>query len=249
MVSFPAVAWERTHFVPGGGDACLHYVVPGARVDELKVSRSRHRVASLPPELEILGFTGAEAVQLAHHSDPVLRSALDQALGEGADAVRSADRVVVVQGTFPDPRDLGYLRDTLGIVAALLDADGLAVLDLHAIRWWSPESFRREVHARDDVDARQHVTLLRTDLPGGTWLHTRGLRKFGRPDLSVRGVDATWERAAIELMERLVWAQVRGHVIPEGQPIAMAGIREGLRCRHAGSLDGLDFNNVRVEIG
>lgn len=44
------MAWDRAHYSPGGGDALLHYVVPGANARELVVSRSRHRIESVPVE-------------------------------------------------------------------------------------------------------------------------------------------------------------------------------------------------------
>jgi hypothetical protein len=241
--------WERAHYVAGGGDALLHYVVPGAKLEVLKVSRSRHRVSGVPEELGVVSCSAREAGLAAAVSEPVLAGALDAALGPGAEAVRRAESAVVVRGAFRDPPALGYLRDTLGVLAALLDAGGLAVLDPLALRWWSPHEFRSVVHAGEDVDAFQHVALLRSHAPDGAWFHTRGLVKFGRPDLSLPGVAPAWEQAAVELIERLAWAEVRGHVIPDGEPIRMAGIPDGLVCRRAGSPDDPDFNNVHVAIG
>ena len=133
-------------------------------------------------------------------------------------------------------------------VTGRLDAGGLAVLDPASLRWWSPEEFREKVHGRDEVDAFQHVTVLRSEEPGGTRLHTRGLVKFGRPDLSVCGVQPSWYPDAVELVERLTWAQVRGHVIPEGQAIRMTGVPDGLVCRRAGSPDDPELGNVHVRI-
>lgn len=240
--------WDRRAHAPGGGDALLHYVVPGARPEALKVSRSRHRVESVPEALHVAGGSAAEAGLEALLAEPAFAGALDEALGASAEAVRRAGGAVVAHGEFPDPPDLGYLRDTLGVVAALLDAGGLAVLDVPALRWWSPEAFRGEVHARDDVDAFQQVSLLATARPDGEWLHTRGLRKFGRRDLSVPGVAPAWRAGALEMIERLVWAQVRGHLVPDGQAISVGGVPEGLRCHHGGSLEDPEFNNLHVEI-
>lgn len=240
--------WDRPHFEPGGGDARLHYVVPGASASDLRVSRSRHRLVGVPPELELVSCAAADAGLPSLAADPAFGAALREALGPAADGVARARSATVVRGVLPDPASLGYLRDTLGILAALLDAGGLAVLDPLALRAWSPEGFRSDVHARDDVDAFQHVSVLRSDAHDGTWLHTRGLVKFGRPDLSVPSVQDAWYPAAVEMVERLAWAEVRGHVIPDGQAIRMAGLPEGLVCRHGGAPDDPDFGNVHVRI-
>ena len=243
-----AMAWERPYHAAGGGDARLRYVVPGAAPARLRVSRARYRIDAVPDLLAVVACGPREAGLEAARADPVLAEALDDALGAGAAAVAAASAAAVVHGVFPDPASLVYLRDTLAVVAALLDTGGLAVLDPSSLRWWSPEEFREKVHGRDEVDAFQHVTVLRSEEPGGTWLHTRGLVKFGRPDLSVPGVQPSWYPDAVELVERLTWAQVRGHVIPEGQVVRMAGVPDGLVCRRAGSPDDPGFGNVHVRI-
>lgn len=82
----------------------------------------------------------------------------------------------------------------------------------------------------------------------GTWLHTRGMLKFGRPDLSMRGVARGSEGLYLELFNRFIAFQALGGVIEEGQEVRMAGLDSGLRCYHAGSPDDPDFNNLHVEI-
>lgn len=242
------MAWERPYFTAGGGDALLHFVLPGADARELVVSRSRHRVEAVPVELSATTASREATGLTAFLNGRVFAAGLREALGPGERAVLGADVATVVRGEFHDPASLGYLRDTLGVVAALLEAGGLAVLDSMAVQWWSPGTFAERIHARDDVGAFDHVAILGSDSDRGTWLHTRGLRKFGRPDLSVPDVDPSWKPAALEMLERLIWAQVRGHRIAEGEPIRMNGIPDGLACRHRGLMDDPDFNDVHVRI-
>ena len=78
--------------------------------------------------------------------------------------------------------------------------------------------------------------------------HTRGMRKFGRPDLSVRGVNPAYQELAIELCNRFIELQAFGHVIPEGQKVRLKGLPDGMTCRHSGSFEDPDFNNTHVEI-
>jgi len=81
---------------------------------------------------------------------------------------------------------------------------------------------------------------------GRLWIHTRGLRKFGRPDLSVRGVPREFSQPVVDLCNRFIRMQTLGGRIPEGQEIRMVSLPSGLICQHAGSLDDPDFNNVHM---
>ena len=44
---------------------------------------------------------------------------------------------------------------------------------------------------------------------GGRWYHSRGMLKFGRPDLSVHQVAAELESAAVDLSDRFIEASLR----------------------------------------
>jgi hypothetical protein len=98
---------------------------------------------------------------------------------------------------------------------------------------------------------RHHVVILVSDEPGGRsrWYHTRGMVKFGRPDVSVRNVPPALEAAVKDLCDRFIEVQAFGAVIAEGQEIKMDALPRGWRCRHGGNLDDPDFNNRHVEIG
>ena len=57
------------------------------------------------------------------------------------------------------------------------------------------------------------------------------------------------EAAAIELFNRFTLLQAEGGRIRDGAEVQMGGLPSGLTCRHRGSLEDPDFNNVHVEIG
>jgi hypothetical protein len=83
---------------------------------------------------------------------------------------------------------------------------------------------------------------------GTTWFHTRGLRKFGRPDLSVRRVGPRYHAAVTDLCERFIELQALGGVIADGQKVRMKSLPSGGVCRPGGGPDDPDFNNVHVEV-
>lgn len=78
--------------------------------------------------------------------------------------------------------------------------------------------------------------------------HARGLRQYGRPDLSVRGVGPQHIDAVTNMIERFIEMQAYGGVVREGQEVHMRGLPPGGVCHHRGSLDDPDFNNVHIAI-
>jgi hypothetical protein len=242
--------WGRPHFQPGGGDALAAFLVFGHVGDALTLSRTRHRLEPLPDGVTVLRHDRAE------HPD-----VFDLLTGDVGDVLRAehpdvheralhASTCVRVQGRVPDPATLDYLRATVGVVTAVADQGGVAVLDMPALRWRSPAAWRSEFADKSSFAAGSHVTLFvsEEERGPGRWFHTRGMRKFGRPDVSVRDVPEGAVDGAIGLCNRLIEMMALGAIIPEGQAVRMRGLPEGMVCRHAGSLDDPDFNNVHVEV-
>ena len=165
--------------------------------------------------------------------------------------VANTEQCLVSQGMVPDPDSLDYFRDAVGLVTALLDGGGIAVFDPQMFKWWSADEWRSKAFEPNGAVPRHHVVILVSDEPGGKgrWYHTRGLRKFGRPDLSVHHVPPKLEDCVQDLCNRFIEMQAFGAVIPEGQAIKMNGLPSGWRCTHGGDLDDPDFNNVHIEIG
>jgi hypothetical protein len=118
-------------------------------------------------------------------------------------------------------------------------------------KWWSAHEWREHAFEPAGAVPRHHVVILVSDEPDerSRWYHTRGMLKFGRPDLSVHGVVPELEPAVKDLCERFIEMQAFGAVIPEGQEVRMNGLPPGWRCRHGGDLDDPEFNNRHVEIG
>jgi hypothetical protein len=243
--------WERKYFSPGGGDAFLFYVIFGKFAQPFELSRSQYRTNGVPSALEV----GSHARWM---DNPMLRSFVGGYLGDrlkedGAlyNAIVSSPECITVRGTIADPPDLDYLRDTVGFISALLDQGGVGVYDPQRFAWWSPASWAQQIFEPNAAAPQHHCIILISedgDSRDLKWVHTRGLRKFGRPDISVRGVPRESLDAAITLCDRFVEHQAFGLIVAEGQQINMEGLPPGLVCRHAGDLDDPDFNNVHFEI-
>src|SRR3954471_22594457 len=111
----PLEAWQRPLHEPGGGDAFVYLVLFGPDLDRLEVSTERHRVDEVPEGLELL-VQGPSAV--AAFFEPPMGELLREDDPDLVDAALATDQCLVLAGSIPDPRDLGYLRSAIGIATA-----------------------------------------------------------------------------------------------------------------------------------
>jgi hypothetical protein len=234
--------WPRPQYRKGGTDAFLAYAVFG-NLGPLQVSRHRYRTGGLPPGVSTR--SGARCNELRSGTFASVLATDEPTL---VAAVMSAPGCVIVRGSVPDPQDLNYLRDTVGVLTAMWEDGAVAIFDMQSFRWFSKPKWLAQVFDPHAAVPRQHVSILWSEDRGRLWMHTRGMRKFGRPDLSVSGVPPSAREAVIELCNRFIEMMAFGAVVPEGQEIRMKTLPSGLRCHRAGSVEDPDFNNVHLEI-
>jgi hypothetical protein len=135
------------------------------------------------------------------------------------------------------------------VLAGLLDIGGVAILDPQTLSLLDADAWRRRFLVRDGAPIRSHVLIMRDaeSEPDHSWIHTRGMRKFGRPDISLRGVpDALSEHAGI-LCEKLVELEALGAHFADGQTLDIDGLGASVVAQLGGGLDDEDFNNTFVE--
>jgi len=116
---------------------------------------------------------------------------------------------------------------------------------------FDPDRWRDEVFDTDRTLAHRLVTTLVSDEEDGAdalWVHTRGLRVFGRPDLSVHGVRPDQLATANQLVGALVGQSARGLVIDDGMVMDVGGEVGTLTFTRRGHLDDPDYNNEHLEI-
>lgn len=242
--------WPRPFYEPGGGDPFLFYVVFGTVDTTTALSRAVYRSAGLPEGLEMLHYTAERHPEvLAGFREGYVWNCLLEDSPEFAQRIAAATECLVVRGSPADSTTLNFLRDTVGLLTYLLDQGGIGVYDPQMLSWWPPEQWREHLFQPAESMPLEHVVILTSpEEEEGTWFHTRGLRKFGRPDLSLHSVPFEKHEAVIDLFNRLIEHQALGAVIPEGYAIRMASLPAGMTCHHRGDLDDPDFNNVHLEI-
>jgi hypothetical protein len=243
------VEWPRRHYVPGGRHPFLLYVVYG-QVDTARAfSRSMYRSNGMPDGIDVVAYGPEHANELAALRDGYLWDQLGSEAPNLAARIAAQDCCLVVRGEIIDPPTLNYFRDVIGFLTFCLDAGGVAIHDPLMLKWWEPSEWRSQVFDTGSAAPRHHVVILVSDDCDGTeWIHTRGMRKFGRPDISVHGVGPQHKDAVIELCNRFIELLAFGGMVQDGEEIRMNSLPAGMTCFHRGNEEDPNFNNEHIEI-
>ena len=218
--------WPRPHHTRSPSKASLFYLVFGEPPAHLNVKRVRHHVDELPPQLVVsIHGRGDDPAWFDGWFSPPVGLGIPHVFGGEAEQVYRADRVAAVRAEFSDPGSLAYLRNTVGVVSAIAEEGAVAIFDVAALTWWRPEEWRRRFMDRSEFRIGDHIfTAIAEEAGGaGTSIQTRGMGKFGRPELLVRhlpgprDVENPAVRDAAELVDGLANYLARGGVITEGQ--------------------------------
>jgi hypothetical protein len=243
----PAVArdWTRPLWREAGAiPVRLDYRVYGRYDGRSRPDLPAHRSRGLP--------RGVEAVVEPIDASDLLCGPLAAAFAGDAAALataRAAPHVLRVHGEFADQSDLDFLRDVVGFVAALEPLGAVAVLDVLMPRLWAMPRWRADVHAPDRPVLHEHVAIWRAPDPAAAdrvELSTRGLRRFGRPDVLLANIPEARLADAHRVIERCVDFQVAGGRIASGRELVMKDVPAGLVARWDGRLDDPRFNNLHI---
>jgi hypothetical protein len=228
----------------------IAFALLGSFEREITISRSRHGLSGMPDWIEVIpprsvldsdlqGLLFSDAMKQFLAEDPALEA-----------SVASAPRAAFVTGQSMTPSTLGCLREAIAVVQAVSEAGTVAIVDLQALTFQSPDDWRTILFEPEEPDLRRFVRILVSEETesDGAWLHTRGLRTLGHRDFSLRNVPPPRVPDGIELINRLAAMSAQGHVVPDGQPIRMTGLPDGMRCQYKGTIDDPQFNNLHVEI-
>jgi hypothetical protein len=242
-------ASPRPYWQPSSEEVLLQFYVFGKFEQELVIPAMRYESPGLPAGVDIQRF---QNLALRQWEGYPLKGALGEILREESpetfEQARTAPDVLVVRGKISDRNTLDYLRDTLGVLAALLDIGGSAILDPQILSLFSAEDWRRRYLVQGGAPPRNHLLVLRNaeETAGRSWIHTRGMRKFGRPDISLRNVPDREIDQAGALCEHLIDLQSLGTHFVAGQQLEVDGLSEDLVAQPGGSLDDPQFNNTYV---
>ncbi len=251
MTTFELRDWPRQLFEPGGGEPFVLYYIYG-NFPELPTLRvDIYRSSGVPRGLDLQMYNRDQHPEvlssfLSGHFADFLATKPDI---EGA--VKAARHCIVLKGNPAESGDLNYLRDCVGVLSYLLDYGAIAILDPQTFTWWRASEWRTQIFQPDSIQPLSHVVILGSPEeadPSKLWLHTRGLRKFGRPDLSVHNVNESVRVSVIDMLNKYITYLALGGIIADGEEFYLDGIVDAVVCSLRGSDDDPDFNNRHVDI-
>ena len=244
--------WPRPQWSNSGEQAFLLWFVFGDFEPDFKIDAERYRTRGTPAGIEVVRYVNRELAKWDGY--PLAGSLGGLLYDENSNLFERAKKArdcVMLRGALADPADLDDLRDLLGSISALTDLGGIAVIDPQTLTMFDANEWRRKFFARDAFTARDHVLILCNEddhNTGRMHIHTRGLRKFARPDISIRNVPPNAANGVGELAARFVDFQTAGGVIEDGYEVELDGAPKGLVLRYAGALDDPEFNNRHLAL-
>lgn len=169
---------------------------------------------------------------------------------ELAEEVERAPLAVVMHGTVERHENLDYLRETIDVMASLVEHGACAVYDALTTTWWSGQEWLTLVSEGAIFNPFDHiVTLAQPESTGSFWLHTKGLRKFGRPDLAVGGVAQDDVAAVRKMLDRFINFQALGGIIDSSREVKMDGLDAIYRpTAPRGHVESAPYFNTFIEL-
>ncbi|MFI7602905.1 hypothetical protein [Actinoplanes sp. NPDC049681] len=142
------------------------------------------------------------------------------AAGQLADltVLDAADCCYSVAVELDDPPDLTHLQLAWAVASGLAQAGSCAVLDMYAASWWSGTEVAALEPDRPFTVQREISVIAETELVAGFGhpVHTRGMLKFGCPDL-IAGVAADRIQDTSRIINHLAGMLADGHSLTPGQ--------------------------------
>ena len=168
------------------------------------------------------------------------------ALATGVDGSTLA---VTLHGTVLAHDSLDYLKEAIDIMASLVELGAVGVLDVITGSWYDADSWTSMVEQGSIFNPFDHVlTEQVSEADGKVWTRTHGLRKFARPDLSIRGVEAGDVEQVSKMVDRFVNHLALGGIFEHEREIEMDGWEAKYRVLEVqGDPEDPDFHNTYVE--
>ena len=243
--------WPRPLFVPLPLQSLFFFVMYGVLEESFPaISRADYRTLGLPEGLELAFHSLEERPELRSHfqsGSPWEQFCIDAP--KVVEAIQHAPTCLVLRGELPDADHLNSLRDCVGLIQFLIDHGASAVCDVLTGCWYRGLHWRLRIFDQGPAASIAFVTFLSIVQPDGTLqLYTRGMRRFARPDLLIRGHGPSDEATCMAMIQRIVEAMIAGGSIPEGQTLRFPELGMSVTCRWQGGLDDPLFYNFWIEL-
>ena len=222
--------WQRPLFKPTGSTASVRFFVFCEAPLDLStpLSRSRHGYPKEFPfeQLDIRQHRRADSQEWfdGFFDDSMSNIAL---LDLGFEPAKkfALNHVYSVSVEVQDPEDLAYLMAAWAVLKWLRDRGAKVVLDGPAIVWFSAEAVQGLSPERE-FSLKHEVKLVFEITPSGEFghvFHSRGMAKFGRPDVVLLGAQPSDSTAGGALLNGLAERGALGAPLQAGQTVGPGG--------------------------
>ncbi len=187
-------AWTRSNPTTSDRVAEVDLVVfaEGELADDEPLVASRYGIPSRAAyealDVRVIG-RDANADWFDNWRTDGMRAVAEHCLGEDVADLDRADCCYVIRTAVEEPADLGHLQAAWAMARWLIARGGGCVLDVHAGQFHTTTAVSA-VPPDAALDPIREISLIyetEESAPGaGHLVHTRGMRKFGRPDLVAR---------------------------------------------------------------
>ena len=216
---------------------------------DFQLSTAKYRTLGVPEGIKVMKYGPAKNPEYVQSFfEGYLWNSTKENDSTLTNKMMASKECLVITGEVPDTSNLNFLRDVVGLITCMLDYGGVSVYDPQGFIIMGKKEWNEKIFEPNGSVPRNHVMILYSEENGKAWYHTRGMRKFGRPDLSIHDVPEKYEAAVQDLFDRFIEYQGFGGIITDGQKIKMKTLPEGMWCETKGDIEDLDFNNKHVEI-
>lgn len=237
--------YERPYYEDIDYHPMIFYVIFGVNGEQLNVSRRIHHVDEFPEGLDLSFFKKDKS---SKYMRDLIGGTLGRMLGEQNpimyEAIKHSDNWAVIRGEVKEDSNLNYMRNVIGFVQALVEKDAIGVLDLQTFTLFTSEEWTDKIF-KQEFNPNIHVTILVSQIEDGTiWIHTRGMRKFGRPDISIKKVPKSEIDNAVQIINQMIFYGALGAFFNK---IIKLHTQNRLTCiirpEFIDDLENPDFNN------
>ena len=241
--------WTRPYFTQPLYNPLVLVCIHGEFDEDFNIDGQEYQLSEIPEGIAIHKFgPDAHPEIIASYLTGNLWETLQQENPMLAKQIEHCPECYIIKGEVADSSSLDYLRNVNGLIAYLLDHGGISICDPQGLIFVGKEEWLSRFFRPHAPVPLEHVMIIYSEEDGGLWYHTRGLRKFGRPDLRLREVTSEYNVAVIELFKRLILYQALGGVIEDGRFVTLDSLPDGMWCKNKGDFDDFDFNNRHIEI-
>ncbi len=244
--------WSRKYYTKPYEPAFVFFAIYGVENAELELSKSRHNVDGFPEGLDIIFYHKDESNEQKEYIEEFLKGVYGNLLKEKSPELyqksQQSKSMTIVTGTFEDSDNLNYLKNVIGVIKALSEKKAISVLDVQNFEFYTPEEWSTKYFLPHKLQINNHAILFFSQETGRLWIHSRGMRTFGRPDVSLVDWPIDKMEIATDVANRFIKMYALGQYPENNVPIKIKGLPNGMTTNLKGGYDNHDFNNYFIEV-